>query len=69
MTDIVLGTTTSKIAVTLRATQPAMLVICQVSGSTIATEPTEMRPALHCQIARLAVPTISDAFISANTAT
>ena len=41
----------SKIEVTLRATQPAMLVICQASGSAIATAPTAMRPLLHCQIA------------------
>ena len=50
----------SNTAVTLRATQPAMLVICQASGSAIATAPTAMRPALHCQIATLAVPTISE---------
>ena len=56
----------SKIEVTLRATQPAMLVICQASGSTIATEPNVMRPTLHCQIARLAVDTISVAFITAS---
>ena len=54
----------SKIDVTLRATQPAMLVICQDSGSTIATDPTEMRPLFHCQIASDAVETISVAFIS-----
>ena len=53
----------SKIDVTLRATQPAMLVICQDSGSAIATEPTAIRPALHCQTASAAVVTISDAFI------
>ena len=59
----------SKIEVTLRATQPAMLVICQDSGSTIATDPSVMRPLLHCQIARLAVATISIAFITDSTTT
>ena len=54
----------SKIEVTLRATQPAILVICQASGSAIATAPTGMRPPLHSQIASDAVPTISDAFIT-----
>ncbi len=55
----------SKIAVTLRATQPAMLVSCQASGIAVATAPSAIRPALHCQIATPAVLTISAAFITA----
>ena len=55
----------SKIAVTLRATQPAMLVNCHASGKAVATAPRAMRPAVHCQIATPAVETINVAFISA----
>ena len=36
--------TFSKIEVTLQATQPDMLVICQDSGSAVATVPSSMRP-------------------------
>jgi len=58
--------TFSKIAVTLVATQPAMLVICHASGNAIATAPTSMRPAIQSQIAVLPVPTTRLAFITAS---
>ncbi len=37
----------SKMAVTCQATQPEMLMICQASGSAIATVPTVTCPRVH----------------------
>ena len=56
--------TFSKIAVTLRATQPAVLVICHASAIAVATSPTAMRPCDHKVIASAAMPTSSTAFIA-----
>ena len=47
----------SKIEVTFCATQPATFEICQVSGTAIATSPTESAPMLQSQSAIAAVPT------------
>ncbi len=46
------------------ATQPAMLAICQASGSAIATVPTAIAPPFHSQIAIAPVPTTSVALIA-----
>ena len=57
--------TFSKIAVTFCATQPAMLEICQASGSAIATVPTPTRPEDQSRTATVPVPTTMQAFIAA----
>ena len=54
----------SKIEVTLRATQPAILFSCQASGMAVATAPMPMVPTDHCHSATAAIETISVAFIS-----
>ena len=54
----------SKIEVTLRATQPAMLFSCQASGMAVATAPMAICPADHCHSATAAIDTIRRAFIS-----
>ena len=46
----------SKIEVICQATQPAMLTICQASGSAIATVPTSTLPWLHSTSASAPVP-------------
>ncbi len=53
----------SKIPVMLRATQPAMFVNCQDMGIAVATPPTAMWPAVHCQIAIVEVPKMRAAFM------
>ena len=49
----------SKISVTRIATQPAMLMICQESGSAMATVPTPTRPCTHKAMAMPLVPATS----------
>ncbi len=49
--------TFSKIEVTFCATQPAMLEICQASGSAVASPPTPIRPAVHSHTPIAPVPT------------
>jgi hypothetical protein len=46
----------SKIDVICQATQPAMLTICQASGSAIATVPTSTLPCVHNTSASAPVP-------------
>ncbi len=53
--------TFSKIVVTLSPTQPAMLAICQASGSAIATVPTPIPPDRHSAIAVAPVATMRHA--------
>ncbi len=53
----------SKIIVTLSPTQPAMLEICQASGSAIATVPTPISPCCHSHSAVQPVATIRLALI------
>ena len=53
--------TFSKIAVTFWATQPAILAICQVSGSAMATTPTGICPLVQSQTAATPVPTTMEA--------
>ncbi len=48
--------TFSKIDVICQATQPAMLTICQASGSAIATVPTSTFPRVHKMSASAPVP-------------
>ena len=48
--------TFSKIEVICQATQPAMLTICQASGSAIATVPTSTFPRVHNTSASAPVP-------------
>ena len=52
----------SKIEVTLKATQPEMLAICQAIGSAVATAATSIAPSVQSQTATAAMAVIIAAF-------
>ena len=56
--------TFSKMPATSHDTQPAVLVICQASGSAMANTPTSSRWACHSHRPTAAVATSNSAFIS-----
>ena len=58
--------TFSKMPVMFCATQPAMLEICQASGSAVATVPIGTRPARQARIASVPVAVTISAFITAS---
>ena len=58
--------TFSKMPVMFCATQPAMLEICQASGSAVATVASGTRPARQARMATAPTPTTIAALISAS---